>query len=138
MKCSLLRQTLFHISARLERTNNLFIYKEKITYNNIYHTLRALKQAYDEGLMTKDEYDEFRLKELNNWGENQEEKKSFWGELWNKACKFGSYALRNRLEGNVSILETTTFQISSIIMIKKDFFSFQLLSPTGKYLVKFD
>ncbi|GBB90147.1 hypothetical protein RclHR1_01700010 [Rhizophagus clarus] len=78
--------------------------------------LRALKQAYDEGLMTKDEYDEFRLKELNNWGENQEEKKSFWGELWNKACKFGSYALRNVIKPIVVGISMTILTLGEILI----------------------
>lgn len=33
--------------------------------------LRTLKIAYDEDLLTKDEYDEFRLKELDNWSESE-------------------------------------------------------------------
>ncbi|CAB4441528.1 unnamed protein product [Rhizophagus irregularis] len=76
--------------------------------------LRTLKIAYDEDLLTKDEYDEFRLKELDNWAENQEEKKSFWGNLWDKACKFGSAILRNMIK---PIVEGTLLLTGSIIKL---------------------
>lgn len=33
--------------------------------------LRTLKLAYDEKLITKDEYDKCRLKELDNWSESE-------------------------------------------------------------------
>ncbi|CAB4487414.1 hypothetical protein RhiirA5_494048 [Rhizophagus irregularis] len=79
--------------------------------------LRTLKLAYDEKLITKDEYDKCRLKELDNWSENQEEKKSFWGNLWDKACKLGSAILRNMIR---PIVEGTLLLTGSI---------FKLISP---------
>lgn len=33
--------------------------------------LRVLKKSYEEELLTKDEYDEYRLKELDDWSNSE-------------------------------------------------------------------
>lgn len=40
--------------------------------------LHVLKEAYEEELITKDEYDEFRLKELDNWSESELKNKKYF------------------------------------------------------------
>ncbi|RIA86271.1 hypothetical protein C1645_829524 [Glomus cerebriforme] len=62
--------------------------------DNLVSRLRVLKQLYDEQLITRDEYDTYRLREIDNWFENNEDERSIWRKLWDKAREFGSIFLR--------------------------------------------
>ncbi|CAB4382544.1 hypothetical protein RhiirA5_407436 [Rhizophagus irregularis] len=69
--------------------------------------LRVLKKSYEEELLTKDEYDEYRLKELDDWSNNQEEERSFWRNLWDKTCRTGNSVLKSMIKPIVDLLILT-------------------------------
>lgn len=96
--------------------------------------LRTLRQSYEEGLITNEEYNDARRRELERWSGSESKKiiyliyeiiskkyllikfitfnkggeseRSFWGRLWDKACDIGSSTLRIMINPIISGLRS--------------------------------
>ncbi|RIA80961.1 hypothetical protein C1645_881876 [Glomus cerebriforme] len=67
--------------------------------DSLEERLRALKECYDKGYITKSEYDYYRKKELENWSKEHEKQKSFWKRMWDKAYYYVERILSRLIEG---------------------------------------
>ncbi|CAG8475387.1 21204_t:CDS:2 [Gigaspora rosea] len=64
--------------------------------SDIHSQLSALKRCYDDELITYKDYCKYKEKVLKNWiREDKSSEKSFWKNMYEKACRFLKYLARN-------------------------------------------